>query len=191
MPSAPAIATELARLIAAGYPFAPAAESLPLTVQVWQEVLADLTDAELHTACTAYLRSPDPAWPVPSKIRALAPVGRAAALLGSPTDADRAFADFVTRMVRLGMAPDPDVPKRHLDPEDPYRNAAMFAGLAAIGGDRGWGRSPTAQEDPIGAAAVRRSWCAAYTATRVQQRQDPDALRLTAHTTLELTDGRH
>jgi len=181
MPTSAAIAREIAGFVARNYPQPPGPQMVPMMVEAWRDDLAELTDADLATACQAYRRSTDPAdrwWPTPGRIRALAPAGQAAALLLGEGDAEAAFPEFMTRMSALAFRPDRDDTNRHLDPVDPYRNDAMFAGLAAVGGARAWAVSEVGNPATLG--SLRKSWIAAYRDVRRIQARDPGALQLTA-----------
>jgi hypothetical protein len=179
MPTRPAIATALAKLVAAGYPHAPPAEARGLTAEVWAEDLAALSDAELAAAVGAYRRSADPAdrwWPTPGRILACSTFGRTAGAIGTASDGERAFEDFATRMrwlIAMRLKPSRHDTEAHLDPADPYRNDAMFAGWAARPS------IPDAIHDPIGHGIARRAWIAAYLEARQGHKADPVAVRST------------
>jgi hypothetical protein len=183
MPSKACIADQIARFVSQRYPSAPAGDEARALALSWLDDLADLDDAAFVEACRAYRNSPvaeDRWWPTPGRIRANLPAGRAANFLGSDADAETAFADFVRRMPALSFRPDRDDPtgKAHLDPADPYRNDAMFAGLAAVGGARAWGASEIGNPATLG--GLRKVWTAAYRDVRRGQVRDPEALRVTA-----------
>lgn len=185
MPTRDCIDDQLARFVALGYPGAPPAEMIDLTAEEWSEVLDDLPDADFVAACRLYKRSTEASdrfFPLPARIRAMSPSGRAAAHLGSDADADQAFADFVQRMPAVCFRPNRDdaTGAAHLDPADPYRNDAMFAGLAAVGGAQAWGRAEIGNPATLG--SLRKVWAAAYRDVRKGQARDPEALRLTAST---------
>ena len=186
MPTPDAVENQIARFLAAGYPHAPSAQTVELTVGVWLDDLDDLDDRDLDAACRAYRRSPDPAdrwWPTPGRLRALSSLGRSQAHLGSATDAEAAFDFFATRLRHLGFRPDRDDPARHLDPADPARNDAMFVALTETGGVTTYRMAPTPTADAIGHAQLRRRWVAAYVDARKVQAADPAIVRLTAQST--------
>lgn len=180
MPTPNAVENQIARFLAAGYPHAPSAHTVELTVGVWLDDLNDLNDAEFDEACRAYRRSTDPAdrwWPTPGRLRAVSALGRASAALGTSSDAEVAFCDFCARMSFLGFRPDRDDEARHLDPKDPARNDAMFAALAAVGGSRAWGLAPNAAANPIDFGVRQRAWTARYVEVRRGQAADPAIVR--------------
>lgn len=177
MPTPAVIAREIAGFVARNYPQPPGPDVARLMVEAWAEDLAELTDADLIAACSAYRRSTDPAdrwWPTPGRLRALAPVGRAAAFLGGDADAEKAFEDFRARMVALAFRPDRDDAERHLDPEDPYRNDAMFAALATLAGPGWWGDPAV---DAKGFEIRRRAWISVYAQHRKGQAHDAGAVK--------------
>ena len=179
MPSENAVTIEIAKLIAARYPKGPESDGeIDACIGLWMEDMDDLSDADLATACRAYRRSTDPAdrwFPTPGRIVALSPIGRTMTALGSNDDASRAFAHFVARMRALAFRPSREVPARHLDPADPYRNDAMFAALDAYGGPLAWGQRNI--EDPFRVRETEAKWRMSYIAAREGQRHDRDVVR--------------
>lgn len=172
----------------------PSGKALAARVLAAALTQAGVTLAEAEAAVLGYLAEPDPGsypkpWPDAGKLLARTTAGRAALHLGSDADADAALAVFASRMRALGFAPDRDAPGRDLD-ADPYRADAMWAALRAVGGPRAWRSAPTPEADPVGWAALRRAWLAAYRDTRMGQRRDSHAVLITARAPALLTDRR-
>jgi hypothetical protein len=128
-----------------------AAETLP----TWEMLLGDISDQDLFAATIAYCRSPDSAfWPTPGKLLALRP-GAARRLTAE--DADAEWGYLLGLVGRYGW-PNPPGEKWQLS-TDPARNAALQAGVQALGG---WRSLCALEQDGI--AAARASFRAAYRA---------------------------
>lgn len=171
MPSDEVLIEEIAKYAASGYPNAPAAAELPLTVAVWHEVLADLTDGEVREACRRHRRSDDPGdrfWPIPARIRALSDPGRFAASLGTDADCDKAWARFHRRM--LDLLPDGPVSPADLHPVEAH-GAALWAGLKAMGGIEAFRMSKPDDPWPV------KAWKAGYREERRRQASEPREVR--------------
>lgn len=179
MPTPNAIRIELARLLTCGYPNPPSEDMLPLVGRLWVDDLEALSDEQLAAACRAYRQSPDKDdrwWPTPGRLLALSGHGAAIRHLGSDADGDRAWTDYNRRMRDTDGVGGParGVPVRELDPDDHYRNEAMWAAHEAIGGWRVWARMDADDRRIPGV------WRKAYLAIRSVQRFDSDAVAVTA-----------
>ena len=117
----------------------PALDDLPELAADWMAILSDVSDDGLSAAVVAWLRGACPFWPTPGQLLALVPVRQLAAL----DDAAEAWA-HVKGWIRCNGYREPIAGQ--LDPVDARRDAAMLAGLRALGGAAVWGQMATEAE---------------------------------------------
>lgn len=180
MPSPEAIVSALKKCRIVITTGGPGPNELRDLAAAWAELLHDVTDAELHDAVTAHLRSPTPWWPTPGQLLALVPSRRMEAL----DDADTAWGEALRLVSAWGgrRLEDPATWER-ARPSDERRAAAMLEGVKALGGWVVLGMS-TADEH----TAMRASFRTAYRAVGTRRAIADDVAasrRLTGPAALE------
>lgn len=178
MCSKAAIGILFGKLIRAGVANIPPESNLEALVDDWEELMPDITDAELMAALAAYRRDPKVCqfWPQPGTLIGLVPSRQAAAI----DDADVVFGqamryliDYPPRWVPRGQngpryhTPDaaPDLePMRYPPPPWPEdRTDAINRATAAMGGLTKYSHAETGG---YASQQAEKTWKAAYRAIR-------------------------
>lgn len=201
MPSMQAIAAAFERLQARGIlspePWRSGSQAdrdraMALSVATYADDLEGITDRQLHDAAKAYALSGERYWPTSGQLLALVPRGEAGREVELLMSGDVAWGRILDGFgSRWGYytwpwsAPTPPPKGRHRLSDDPVVDAAMWVGVAAVGG---W--SAVCQVSTTDAAA-RAAFRGAYQAAIQSTRPAPERQRLALGATNRpaLTDG--